>query len=108
MAEIRATRALDQEYGVVSTLRIVLAHALFASTLEPSDSPAPDQIRRDVVTMFRRLGTVGCEAQVADEFGNHPDTAPARMRWALARIDTVFLAQSETSTPGLPPLALAS
>jgi len=45
---------------------------------------------------------------MAGEFGDHPDTAVARMSWALATIETVYPAQSAISAPDLRPLAFAS
>ena len=108
MAEVWATRTLDPEFAVSDTLRIARAQALFLSTLQPSESPAPDQVRRKVATMFRLLGILGCGARVAAEFGDHPDTASARMRWALATIDTPCPAPSVTPTSHLQPFALAS
>ena len=68
----------------------VRAEALFLSSLQPSGSPSADQIRRTVTTTLRRLGARGCAARVAGEFGDHPDTAAARMSWALATISTVY------------------
>jgi hypothetical protein len=45
---------------------------------------------------------------VASEFGDHPDTAVARMSWALVTIQTVYPAPSMTPAPDLRPLAFAS
>ena len=90
------------------TFEAVRAEALFLSTLQPSASPSPDQIRRAVTTTLRRLGISGCAARVAGEFGDHPDTAVARMSWALATIGTVYPAPSVTAAPGLRSLAFAS
>jgi hypothetical protein len=59
-----------------------------------------------VVTTLRRLGVDGCAVQVAGEFGDYPDTAVARMCWALATIHTVYPAPG--MTPDVRPLALAS
>ena len=47
-------------------------------------------------------------ARVTVEFGDHPDTAVARMSWALATIHAVYPAPSMTPTPNLRPLAFAS
>jgi hypothetical protein len=90
------------------TFETVRAEALFLSILQPSGSPSPDQIRRAVVTTLRRLGARGCAAQVAGEFGDHPDTAVARMGWALAMIKTVYPVPPVDSTQGLWSLAIAS
>ena len=86
----------------------IRAEALFVSTLQPSGSPSPDQIRRAVTTALQRLGVRGCAARVAGEFGDHPDTAVARMGWALATINTVYPAPSTTPAPGPRSLAFAS
>jgi hypothetical protein len=56
--------------------------ALFASTLEPSDAPTPDMIARAINSAIQRFGTRGCTGRVAQEFGDHPDLAARRMRWA--------------------------
>jgi len=58
------------------------SEALFASELQPSDVTAPDQIRTAILGMIRLFGERGCAARVAQEFGDHPDTAVPRMRWA--------------------------
>jgi len=61
------------------------ATALFASSLQPSDHPTLDQAKAVVRDSLRRNGGVrGCAAVCAAEYGEHPDTAAARMRWALA------------------------
>jgi hypothetical protein len=66
------------------------AMALFASSLQPSDQPACEQARVAVCESLRRHGGVrGCAAVCAAEYGEHPDTAPARMRWALALIEQI-------------------
>jgi hypothetical protein len=60
------------------------------------------------VATLRRLGIRGCAAQMAGEFGNHPDTALSRMAWALATIRTVYPVPSMTPALDLHTLALAS
>jgi hypothetical protein len=52
--------------------------------------------------MLRRLGTGGCAAAVAGEYGDHPDTAAARMTWALATVHAVYPA---AAVPGVHALA---
>ena len=60
------------------------AQALFVSPLQPSEQPAPEQIRAAIVTSLRTFrGASGCAAKMATEFGEHPDQATDRMRWAL-------------------------
>jgi hypothetical protein len=91
-----------------TALVAIRAEALFVSTVQSADSPAPEQVRRAVADTLRRLGIRGCAAQLASEFGDHPETAVARMTWALATIDVVYPAPSaiRARTPQL--LALAS
>jgi hypothetical protein len=60
------------------------AQALFVSCLQPSDQPTPIEAAFAVREALLRYGGVaGCAAAVASEYGERPDTAPARMRWAL-------------------------
>ena len=73
---------------------LVRAEALFASTLQSSDLPSSDQVRRAVSSTLRRLGANGCVALLADEFGEHPDAAAARMTWALQTTELAFKAAS--------------
>ena len=108
MAEILGTKRSLSGREMPGAFEAVRAEALFVSTLQPSGSPSPGQVRRAVATTLLRLGVRGCAAQVAGEFGDHPDTAVARMSWALATINTVYPAPSMTPMPGLRPLAFAS
>ena len=60
------------------------AGALFASTLQPSDDATPAQIAVAITTsLLANGGEQGCAAAVAAEYGDHPDVAAERMRWAL-------------------------
>jgi hypothetical protein len=108
MPETLATKILVSGYEGPGTFEAARAGALFASTLQPSGSPSPGQICRAVTATLQRLGVRGCAAQVASEFGDHPDTAVARMSWALVTIQTVYPAPSMTPAPDLRPLAFAS
>lgn len=61
------------------------AEALFASGLQPSDHPASAQVRAAIRASLRtHRGACGCAAVCAAEYGEHPETAPLRMRWALS------------------------
>ena len=61
------------------------AEALFVSSLQPSDRPTPTQIRAAIAASYRAYGgAAGCAARCAAEYGEHPDEAVSRMRWALA------------------------
>jgi len=56
--------------------------ALFASGLQPSDAPTAETVAQAINHTIRRLGVRGCVARMAQEFGDHPDAAATRMRWA--------------------------
>jgi hypothetical protein len=73
-----------------SRTETALAEALFASPLQRTDAAFPEDVRRAVDRALRRLGPGGCSQNLACEFGEHPDTAPARMIWALATIRLVY------------------
>ena len=62
------------------------ADALFASALQRSDEPSPAQIDQAIAAAVRAFGTRGCAARVAPAYGEHPETAGPRMRWARAAI----------------------
>jgi hypothetical protein len=60
----------------------VWADAVFASDLQRGDEPSAGQVRQAVAAAIRALGWSGCAGRVAQEFGDHPETAVIRMRWA--------------------------
>ncbi len=66
------------------------ADALFASALQRSDEPSAAQVRQAVASAIRAFGTRGCAARVAQAYGEHPETAVARMRWARAAVAGAF------------------
>ena len=55
--------------------------ALFASGLQRSDAPTAATAAEAVTATMRRFGIDGCLSRMAQEFGDHPDAAAARMRW---------------------------
>jgi len=55
--------------------------ALFASGLQPSDAPTPEDLAEVISRTVRRLGIAGCASRMAQEFGDHPETAASRMQW---------------------------
>jgi hypothetical protein len=72
----------------------VWAYALFASVLQRSDTPDAGQVQQAIAAAVRDYGDQGCAQRVAREFGDHPETAVARMHWARA---------VASATPGSPP-----
>jgi hypothetical protein len=66
------------------------ADALFASVLQISDAPSATQVKQAIDAATSALGDLGCAARVAQEFGEHPETAVTRMRWAREEVAFVF------------------
>ena len=58
------------------------ADALFVSALQRSQAPSAGQVRQAIDAAIRSFGGLGCAERVAQEFGDHPEAAAARMRWA--------------------------
>ena len=67
----------------------VWADAVFVSMLQRSEGPSAGQVRDAVAAALRAYGGRGCAERVAQEFGDHPETAVARMRWARAAAGVV-------------------
>ena len=68
--------------------------ALFASGLQRSDAPTDAMAAEAITATMRRFGVHGCLSRMAQEFGDHPDTAAERMRW---------ISQLTTQMPFWPP-----
>ena len=71
----QASRKFDQASAV-------RADALFVSALQRGEQPSAGQVRQAVAAAVRTFGSHGCAGRVAQEFGDHPETAAARVRWA--------------------------
>ena len=79
------------------------ADALFVSALQRSEELSTGQVRQAVAAAVRAFGSRGCAERVAQEFGDHPDTAVARMRWARTVAAETFGSFSPGSAPAPPP-----
>jgi hypothetical protein len=90
-----ATMRPANHYLSISAVR---ADALFVSTLQRSDGPTARQVRQAVATAVRAFGRRGCAERVAQEFGDHPETAGPRMHWARRMTGEAF--GSSGSVPG--------
>ncbi|MFG1661341.1 hypothetical protein ACGFIY_33020 [Micromonospora chersina] len=77
--------------------RNVLAEALFASDLQQTDDAPSEVVRAAVADSLGRHGVRGCEACVAVEYGDHPETAVPRMRWAVSRVRAVYFPVQTTA-----------
>jgi len=67
------------------------AEALFVSDLSAAATPTRDE-SRDAIrrALLRHGGIRGCAAQVAAEYGDHPETAAPRMRWARQVVRSLY------------------
>ena len=72
----------------------VWAGALFASGLTCSDNPGAGPARKVIAAAVRAYGGLGCVQRVAQEFGDHPEVAVDRMRWARAVAAQLFASPS--------------
>ena len=77
--------AMDQP-----SIRACGADALFVSALQRSDQLRASQIRQAIAAATHAFGYSGCAERVAQEFGDHPDTAVVRMHWARSMAREVF------------------
>jgi hypothetical protein len=68
----------------------VRCEALFVSPLQPSDAPSAPRVRETIRRTVQDLGSRGCAARVAQEFGDHPEVAILRMRWAREVVERAF------------------
>jgi hypothetical protein len=68
------------------TIGTARADALFASALQRSDEPTAAQVHGAIAAALAAFGIRGCAARVAQAYGEHPETAAPRMRWARATV----------------------
>jgi hypothetical protein len=78
----------------------VRADAVFASDLQRRDDPSAGQVRQAVGAAIRAFGCSGCAGRVAQEFGDHPETAMIRMRWARSVVRRAFADPVPEPGPG--------
>jgi hypothetical protein len=64
------------------SVRAVWADALFVSVLQRCEEPSAGQVQQAIAAAVCDFGPRGCAERVAQEFGDHPETAVTRMRWA--------------------------
>lgn len=67
------------------------AEALFASSLSALTPHTRTEIEAAIRAAVRTHdGVAGCACEVAREYGEHPETACARMRWARATVEAEY------------------
>ena len=68
----------------------VQADAVFASRLQRCGEYSAGRVRQAAAAAIDLYGCSGCAGRVAQEFGDHPETAVIRMRWARALAREAF------------------
>jgi hypothetical protein len=69
------------------TMNDARGQALFCSGLQLPEAPTADMAAMAISRAVQQFGIRGCVCRMAQEFGDHPDTAARRMRWARHLID---------------------
>jgi hypothetical protein len=82
------------------SISAIQADAVFVSGLQRCDEPSAGQVRQAVATAVRAFGCSGCAGRVAQEFGDHPETAAIRMRWARGVAREAFADSPPDPRPG--------
>jgi hypothetical protein len=72
------------------SITAIRVDALFASALQRSDEATTQRIHDAIAGAVRQYGGRGCAGRVAQEFGDHPELAVARMRWVRRLVDEAF------------------
>ena len=81
--------------------------ALFASDLQHSQHPDAIAVRAAVARTISRLGETACLARMAQEFGDPPEAAAARMRWAREAVRVAYTSARHVPAPRGPLTAAA-
>jgi Arc/MetJ family transcription regulator len=81
----------------IDMLAAARAEALFVSPLSATTWPDRRQVEAAVRDAVRAHGSRGCAAEVAAEYGEHPDDAVRRMRWARAVVAEAYACAPQTA-----------
>jgi hypothetical protein len=100
-------------HGRLDCLTAARAEALFASDLSAATGTNRDAVSAAIADALRRFGgTRGCACEVAAAYGDHPETAAPRMRWALDVVQGIYNRPEHRAGPaprstgeGIPPQA---
>ncbi|WP_250036985.1 hypothetical protein [Paractinoplanes maris] len=75
---------------MIRIVQDLAAEALFVSDLQPSQCPSHEAVEHAVTAMILQYGSDGCAAEVAVEFGDHPEMAVRRMHWVHTELNEVL------------------
>ena len=86
----RRVKSAPAQTARSSQLLAARAQALFTSDLSAQCEYAQAEVAAAIRHAFRaRGGLGGCAAEVATAYGEHPETAARRMRWARAVVQGI-------------------
>jgi hypothetical protein len=84
------------------TLPAARAEALFASDVRTGSRPTVQEATSAIRSAVRAYGGVlGCALRLAGEYGEHPETAVSRMRWARSVVEVLYGQPHRTSLANL-------
>jgi hypothetical protein len=82
---------MHQQLGVVDPVAAARAEALFASDLSAYSRPTRGEVDAAISWAVRRFGgSRGCAGEVAAAYGDYPEVAVSRMRWARAVVAAAY------------------
>jgi hypothetical protein len=94
--DLQATNDLD-------ALTASCAEALFVSGLSAHVGHTPTEVTAAIrQAVFAHRGVDSCLSEVASAYGEHPETAAPRMRWALAVVQAVYMPTAHILDPPAP------
>ncbi|GAA0463754.1 hypothetical protein [Streptomyces olivaceiscleroticus] len=77
--------------GATDMLTVARAEALFSSGMSVGSWPTQGELATAVRDAVRSHGGIrGCAVELAGAYGEHPETAVPRMRWALQQIRAAY------------------
>lgn len=86
-------------------LTIGRAYALFTSDLSGFAHPSRSEVTTAIRHAVRRYGGIrGCAGEVAAAYGDHPESAVVRMRWARHTVDLAYSRLRDSDAPAHHPL----
>jgi hypothetical protein len=72
-------------------LAIARAEALFASLMTTGSDPSPAEVAAAIRQAVRTWhGVRGCAAELAAAYGEYPEAAAIRMRWARRVVASIY------------------
>ena len=78
--------------NTTTLLSAARAEALFTSQLATGSRPVRAVVETAIRVAVRAYGVRGCAGRVAAEYGDHPELAVPRMRWARDVVEQLYLA----------------